>query len=104
MPSKAKTQPLTVEIMDVLHEHCVRMQRITGHDDSKDAVICNCAVLASHTGSRVSEYAQSKSLCKKERTPFLTVPKNAASGGFGGYPLAFVREDFTFLRENHILS
>jgi hypothetical protein len=49
--------------------------------------------LGTFTGSRVSEYAQSK-LKKTQR--FQTIPASKDAGLWAGYPLAFIPEDFTF--------
>jgi hypothetical protein len=49
------------------------------------------------TGSRLSEYAQSR-LRKNQR--FQTIPVNGETGVWGGQPLAFTRDDFQFFDAN----
>jgi hypothetical protein len=52
------------------------------------------------TGSRVSEYAQSK-LRKDQR--FQIIPTSKDTGIWAGQPLAFIREDFQFFDASHRL-
>ena len=66
---------------------------------SLNACVRDACVLATFTGSRVSEYAQSQ-LPKGQS--FNIVPHNAASGDQGGTPLAFLAEDFTFYDKSQV--
>ena len=52
------------------------------------------------TGSRVSEYAQSK---PKKGQAYAVVPSNTATEQFAGLPLAFITKDFHFYSKNKIL-
>ena len=57
--------------------------------------------LGTFTGSRVSEYAQTKS----KRGAYLAVPMTPAAGIWAGSPIAFISRDFTLLDDNNrILS
>jgi hypothetical protein len=58
-----------------------------------DYVVWDWLRLGTFTGSRVSEYAQSK-LKKTQR--FQTIPASKDAGLWAGFPLAFIPEDFTF--------
>lgn len=52
------------------------------------------------TGSRVSEYAQTK---LKKGHAFQTVPMNPAAGQWAGMPLAFIRSDFVFYNSSLVI-
>jgi hypothetical protein len=58
-----------------------------------DYVVWDWLRLGTFTGSRVSEYAQSK-LAKLQR--FQTIPTSIDAGQWAGLPLAFTAADFTF--------
>jgi hypothetical protein len=58
-----------------------------------DYVVWDWLRLGTFTGSRVSEYAQSK-LAKLQR--FQTIPTSTDAGQWAGLPLAFIAADFTF--------
>jgi hypothetical protein len=57
------------------------------------AVVRYAIILATFTGSRVSEYAQTQA---KQHSPFAIVSINSASGIEGGKPIAFTASDFQF--------
>ena len=60
---------------------------------SKEALVYDTACLGCFTGSRVSEYAQvhvPKGQC------FNIIPRNPDAGKWGGMPLAFIQDNFTF--------
>lgn len=57
------------------------------------AAVFDWVRLGVFTGSRVSEYAQTKS----KRGTYLTVPQTSAAGKWAGSPIAFLPCDFTLL-------
>lgn len=57
------------------------------------AAVYDWARLGVFTGSRVGEYAQTKSRLGE----YLKVPNNPAAGDYAGQPIAFISDDFTFL-------
>lgn len=88
-----KKEPYSVEMFEWLHN--------TVHD-VPDVSISHLGVmfavfdwqrLGVFTGSRLSEYGQSK-IPKGER--FNTIPKTPEAGIWAGRPIAFIREDFKF--------
>ncbi|MGH3054150.1 MAG: hypothetical protein ACRDL7_04130, partial [Gaiellaceae bacterium] len=91
---RPKKEPFTAAMFDVLCrdlEMRVRYDAI-GHLDI-DAAVFDWTRLGIFTGSRLSEYAQGK---VPSGQLFATIPKNKAAGKWGGQPIAFLREDFTF--------
>ncbi len=57
------------------------------------ATVFDWVILGTFTGSRLSEYGQSK---KKPEEPYALVPHSMAAGQYVGTSLAFIRENFTF--------
>jgi hypothetical protein len=99
---KEKREPFSFEMMTTLHN-------LVSSDVARDkraALSCQAAVfdwtrLGVFTGSRVSEYAQTKS----RRGTYLCVPNDAAAGIWAGSPIAFLPCDFTHLDDkSRILS
>ena len=63
------------------------------------AVVRDAVILATLTGSRVSEYAQTQA---KQHSHFATVLINVASGVEGGKPLAFIASDLQFYSDEQL--
>jgi hypothetical protein len=69
---------------------------------SQESAVFDCLRLGFFTGSRAGELVQTR-----QRSPFdfATVPRTTAAGEWAGSPLAFIRDDFTFLsRSGQVLS
>ena len=67
---------------------------------SKEAVVYDWVRLGLFTGSRGNEYLQTTGT----RLEFSATPEEPSSGDWGGKPLAFILDDFTFLRHGVILT
>ena len=90
-PSKRpERQAITLAVLLNL---CTSVPLAAGAELALSATIRDAAILATFTGSRISEYAQSQ---VEPGTPFRAVPRSAASGAAGDHPLAFERDDFSF--------
>jgi hypothetical protein len=99
---REKREPFSYAMFCTLH---TVISTAFAHD--KRTVLClpsaifDWVRLGTFTGSRVSEYAQTKS----KRGEYLTVPMTKAAGLWAGSPIAFIRSDFTHLDNNsRILS
>ena len=93
-----KKEPISQEILEWMRSAVA--QAIAAHDShSLDllASVFDWISLAVFTGSRVSEYAQSK-IPKGCR--FATIPNVSEAGLWAGQPFAFVEADFTFYDKN----
>ena len=95
-PSRQEKQPITTDVLKVLN---AAVGSYPNAEFSIAAAVRDAAILASFTGSRVSEFAQTQS---RHGAPFLTVPHNAATGDEGGKPIAFMASDFTFYTKDLI--
>ena len=95
-----ETQPLTAEIITVLHTLAYPPHE-TANLTSLQSATYDGIGLTLFTGSRVSEYAQSTVRCGSR---FATVPCNISTGINGGKPLAFILDDFTFINEHSIVQ
>jgi hypothetical protein len=65
----------------------------------KPAAVFDMARLGTFTGSRLSEYGQSK---KRKKQRFATVPHDKTAGEWAGTALAFIADDFTLYDANNI--
>jgi hypothetical protein len=91
---KAKREPFTYDMMAKLHSLVSRANaKDLRHVLSLEAAIFDWTRLGTFTGSRVSEYGQTKSA----RGTFSKVPHSKAAGIWAGSPIAFMRCDFTLL-------
>ena len=93
-----ETQSLTAEIITVLfHLTCVKKgpYALT----SLRSALFDGISLTLFTGSRVSDYAQSR---VRRGEYFNRVPTNNSTGRKGGIPIAFMKEDFTFFNDQDI--
>ena len=88
-PSEKK-EPYTYDMFLVLHS---RRTSTFADSISKEAAVYDWARLGCFTGSRLSEYGQSK-VPKGQR--YATVPRSPDTGIWGGSPIAFIRSDFTY--------
>ena len=77
----------------MLQHLCSSVLTTVGAELSIAAAIRDAAILATFTGSRISEYAQSQ---LEPGSSFRSVPASAASGEAGDHPPAFERKDFSF--------
>ena len=95
-PSRPERQPITLAM---LHYLVTRVGGSSTAEFTSAAAIRDAVILASFTGSRVSEYAQTQA---SKGSPFNIVPCNAASGVEGGRPLAFIVSDFRFFTASQL--
>jgi hypothetical protein len=94
---KEKREPFSFDMLATLH-HMTSSATITDrrHVLGLQAATFDWIRLGIFTGSRVSEYAQTKS----KRGSYLRVPMTAAAGTWAGSPIAFLASDFTILDDN----
>lgn len=90
---RLKKEPITLEMFDNAQEFVGNLIR----EDpaaflSRPAAVHNFTCLGAFTGSRVSEYGQTKA----RRGEFNRIPFSPDAGEWAGMPLAFIRSDFTF--------
>ncbi|MGH7974386.1 MAG: hypothetical protein ACREBR_02575 [bacterium] len=95
-----KKEPYTGAMFQVLHREIGRAYTVDrqAHLDVQAAVF-DWARLGVFTGSRLSEYAQSKTAKGKL---YATIPDSAAAGRWRGQPIAFIYDDFMFYSEGRI--
>jgi hypothetical protein len=90
----ARKEPYTYRMLATQHRF---LQKSPGDPMTtfltKEYAVWDWLRLGVFTGSRLSEYAQSR-LTKGQR--FQVIPTNDETGIWGGKPLAFIRSDFTF--------
>ena len=67
---------------------------------SELACCIDAIVLGSYTGARCSEYCRGT---VRKGEPFATVPSNHYTREWGGFPIAFIAQDFTFLTATHVV-
>ena len=84
-----KKEPYSYEMFEWLYSTV----HSTGRFLSSQWTVFDWQRLGVFTGSRVSEYAQTK-LPKGQR--FNIIPFEPAAGDWQGWPIAFIRQDFTF--------
>jgi hypothetical protein len=91
---KSKREPYTFPMFSVLHSEVQRSTaRLGAAFLGQQFAIFDWTRLGIFTGSRLSEYGQSKPR-KGER--FAVVPSSTHAGEWAGTPVAFIRDDFTF--------
>jgi hypothetical protein len=97
---KPRKAPFTLEMFQVLSQH-LRAQP-DGLDSflTKEYAVFDWTRLGLFTGSRVSEYAQTR---LKATVRFNIIPQTADAGAWAGQALAFLRDDFTFYTSSHEL-
>ena len=94
-----KYEPIPPSAYAILSHQYRALTTTTSGFTSKLAVTIRCIVLASFTGSRLSEYGQSKSTGKD---PVARVPQSAYAGQYAGMPIAFTYDDFVFRDANDV--
>ena len=87
---RPERQPITLA---VLLDLCQHVPRSTGAELLLPATVRDAAILATFTGSRVSEYAQGQPTAGRS---FHTVPSPVTGGHTEDNPIAFTRGDFSF--------
>ena len=83
-------QPITLAVLTDL---CHQVPTSPGAELLLPALIRDAAIVATFTGSRISEYAQSQ---PRAGSSFHTVPTPASGSPDGDHPIAFEREDLAF--------
>ena len=89
-PPSRPEQPITLAMLQYLVD---RVGSSISAEFALSAVVRDAVILATFTGSRVSEYAQTQA---QRGLPFSSVPHNAASGSEGGKSIAFIPSNFQF--------
>ena len=95
-----ETQSLAADIITVLF-HLTYIKNGPRALTSLRSAIFDGVSLTLFTGSRVSEYAQSR---VRRRESINRVPTNNSTGQNEGMPIAFMKEDFTFFNDHDILQ
>ena len=96
---RPKRQPYTLNMLQHLHDEVeAGAAKHTNYYLSLPALVFDAIRLGIFTGSRVSEYAQSKG----SRSHISTVPDSHPDPSLRGQPIAFIAQDFLFLDANHI--
>jgi hypothetical protein len=98
---KPRKEPFTY-LMLAVHAKALRLSSEASPESfyGLPYVVWDWLRLGVFTGSRVSEYAQSK-LAKNQR--FQVIPTSQDTGIWAGQPLAFIRADFQFYDASHRL-
>ena len=91
-PGTAEALPITIPIIRTL-----RQSANASHPDSLLRCILDNVIIGTYTGSRCSEYCRGTPKNKSDR--FNTVPQSPLVPHFGGSPISFIVNDFTFLTE-----
>jgi hypothetical protein len=96
---KDQKEPLSSEILATMYQQVCHLQSDPSGLGSmgKEACLFDCIRLALFTGSRLSEYGQTKIKASDGPSAFNPVPDNPnVPPAFRGLPLAFVAGDFEF--------
>lgn len=97
---RKKRLPLTIDMYEALAADLQRRAKIDASIFlGRDYAILNWAALSLHTGSRLSEYGQSK---RPSGVLFNTVPRSPDAGEWAGTPIAFIRDDWMYYDRNLI--
>ena len=91
-PARATKEPLTYPVFQSLWTLATQSGESSSFL-SRESLVYDTACLGCFTGSRVSEYAQSD---VPQGQRFVAVPNGPDANGWAGWPVAFVRSDFTF--------
>ena len=96
---RPERQPITLAI---LTDICHQVPSSQGAELLLPAAIRDAVIIATFTGSRISEYAQSQ---PKAGSSFHTVPTPAAGSSDGDHPVAFERDDLSFYSlDGHVMD
>ena len=91
---REKREPFTMEMLEALATDLhIKLRADASIFLSKEHAILDWMGLGIHTGSRLSEYGQSK---PTKKNPIALVPSSEDAGEWAGTPLAFIRSDFTY--------
>jgi hypothetical protein len=95
---KKKKEPYTLDMFQALAGFIHSMRDATEAFLTVEHAVFDWTRLGLFTGSRVSEYAQTR---LKAGIRYNTIPQTPDAGIWAGQPLAFVRDDFTFYSASH---
>jgi hypothetical protein len=97
---RPRKEPFTLDMFQALARHLQEQPDPMDTFLSKDFAVFDWTRLGLFTGSRVSEYAQTR---LRAGTRFNTIPQTRDAGIWQGQALAFLRADFTFYSAQHEL-
>jgi hypothetical protein len=95
---KKKKEPYTLDMFLLLADFLHSSRDATVAFLTVEHAVFDWTRLGLFTGSRVSEYAQTR---LKAGIRYNTIPQTPDAGMWAGQPLAFVRADFTFYSDSH---
>jgi hypothetical protein len=98
-PQKKK-EPYTLDMFRALSQFLLAAKDSNDVFVTLEYAVYDWTRLGLFTGSRVSEYAQTR---LKAGIRYNTIPQIADAGIWAGQPLAFVRADFTFYSSSHAI-
>ena len=93
-----KKEPYTINMFQALAEFLRSSSDATAAFLTVEFAVYDWTRLGLFTGSRVSEYAQTR---LKAGVRFNTIPLTEDAGEWAGQPIAFIRADFTFYTAEH---
>jgi hypothetical protein len=97
---RARKEPFTLDMFKALAKYLCAQKDLMDTFLTKEFAVFDWTRLGLFTGSRVSEYAQTR---LRAGTRFNTIPMTPDSGIWGGQALAFLLADFTFYSDKHEL-
>jgi hypothetical protein len=97
---RPRKEPFTMDMFQVLSQSLSSRKDRLATFLSKESAVFDWTRLGLFTGSRVSEYAQTR---LRAGIRFNTIPKTTDAGTWAGQALAFIRADFTFYSASHEL-
>jgi hypothetical protein len=95
---KPRKAPFTLEMFQALAAYLQSQPDAVDCFLTKEYAVYDWTRLGLFTGSRVSEYAQTR---LKAGVRYNTIPSTTDAGIWAGQSLAFIREDFTFYTQAH---
>lgn len=99
-PSEKK-EPYTGEMLEWLYSSLLSSNNLAKEVLEMKAAVYDWLRLGIFTGSRVSEYAQDR---LPQGRHWNAIPETQDAGIWAGWPLAFVKEDFTFMTGNIMIE
>jgi hypothetical protein len=97
---RPRKEPFTLDMFQALSKFLQSKKDPFDTFLSKESAVFDWTRLGLFTGSRVSEYAQTR---LRAGTRFNTIPRTTDAGIWAGQALAFLRADFTFYSIDHEL-
>jgi hypothetical protein len=97
---KKKKEPYTLDMFLALAGFLQSLRDATEAFLTVEHAVFDWTRLGLFTGSRVSEYAQTR---LKAGIQYNTIPQIPDAGIWAGQPLAFIRADFTFYSDSHAI-